>query len=353
MQSDNKTYPIFNDTYEIIDHLGEGKTSKVYLCREIANPSKKVALKLIRNEFISSDPSAISNIESEIQILHGLNHNNVNKIIGYGSNGVCKKPSGRVITQLIYIILEYVPNGLFFDLVQTSGGLGETGGRYFMQQLVDVVKYMQSKNVVHRDLKLENIMVDEKLNLVLGDFGFATYRNVNFLKSYRGTKTYMAPEIKNGQFYDGKKSDIFSLGVILFILVQCLFPFAEAKDDDYYYKLIRSGQLEKYWQKTNGTNLSPEFKDLVLSMLSHDPSKRPTIEQVIQHPWMQKPFSFPEARSAIIKQLKINEYEHIIEEDDEKMVVDETSIGDKSTIDYDSDSYKTPRAQEIKESGIP
>ena len=152
------------------------------------------------------------------------------------------------------------------------------GGRYFMQQLVDVVSYMHSKNVVHRDLKLENIMVDEKLNLVLGDFGFATFKNVNNLKSYRGTKTYMAPEIKQGKRYDGKQTDIFSLGVVLFIIVQCLFPFAEAKDDDYYYKLLLSGDLEKYWLKTNGANLSPEFKDLVLRMVSHDPSKRPTIE---------------------------------------------------------------------------
>jgi len=72
MQSDNKTYPVFNEQYEIIDHLGEGKTSKVYLCREIANPEKKVALKLIRNEFIHSDSAAISNIENEIRILYGL-----------------------------------------------------------------------------------------------------------------------------------------------------------------------------------------------------------------------------------------------------------------------------------------
>jgi len=140
---------------------------------------------------------------------------------------------------------------------------------------------------------------------------------------------------------------MFSLGVILFIVVQCLFPFAEAREDDYYYKLLLTGDLEKYWQKTNGANLSPEFKDLVLRMVSHDPSKRPTIEEVIQHPWMQKPFNFQEARSAIIKQLKVADYEHIIE-DDEKMVVDETSIGDKSTIDYDSDGYRTPRTQEIR-----
>jgi serine/threonine protein kinase len=101
----------------------------------------------------------------------------------------------------------------------------------------------------------------------------------------------MAPEIKAGKTYDGKSTDMFSLGVILFIIVQCLFPFAEARDDDYYYKLLLNGDLEKYWEKTNGSSLSPEFKDLVLRMLSHDPSKRITIEELAQHPWMQKPFN--------------------------------------------------------------
>ena len=139
---------------------------------------------------------------------------------------------------------------------------------------------------------------------------------------------------------------MFSLGVILFIIVQCLFPFAEAKEDDYYYKLILSGDLKKYWQKTNGSSLSPEFKDLVLRMVSHDPSMRPTIEEVIQHPWMQKPFNFQEAKTAIIKQLKVAEYEYIIE-DDEKMVVDESSIGSKSTIDYESENNNSPRVQDV------
>ena len=116
-----------------------------------------------------------------------------------------------------------------------------------MEQLVDSISYMQSKNVAHRDLKLENIMVDDKLNIVIGDFGFATFKHVNCLSSYRGTKTYMAPEIKEGKNYDGKQTDMFSLGVILFIIVQCLFPFAEARGDDYYYNLLLTGQLEKYW----------------------------------------------------------------------------------------------------------
>lgn len=72
---------------------------------------------------------------------------------------------------------------------------------------------------MHRDLKLENILVDDGLTIKVADFGFATYKKINKLKSYRGTKTYMAPEIKEGKVYDGRQSDIFSVGVILFIIV--------------------------------------------------------------------------------------------------------------------------------------
>jgi len=79
------------------------------------------------------------------------------------------------------------------------GGMGEDTVRYFMSQMIDVLTYMQGKGVVHRDLKLENILVDDQMNLKVADFGFATYKKINRLKSYRGTMTYMAPEIKEGK----------------------------------------------------------------------------------------------------------------------------------------------------------
>jgi len=129
------------------------------------------------------------------------------------------KPSGRKIENLVYILLEYVSGGLLFDLCQTMGGMGEEYGRFFLSQMIEVIGYMQGKGVVHRDLKLENILVDEMMNLKVADFGFATYKKITKLQSYRGTMTYMAPEIKEGKVYDGKQIDMFSIGVILFIII--------------------------------------------------------------------------------------------------------------------------------------
>ena len=91
---------------------------------------------------------------------------------------------------------------------------------------------------MHRDLKLDNILVDDDLNLKVADFGFATWKKINRLVSYRGTKTYMAPEIKEHKVYDGRQADIFSAGVILFIIVQGIFPFSDALTDNEHYKLI-------------------------------------------------------------------------------------------------------------------
>ena len=131
---------------------------------------------------------------------------------------------------------------------------------------------MQAQGISHRDIKLENILVDNDMNLKVADFGFATFKDINKLRSYKGTKTYMAPEIKEGKQYDGRQVDVFSTGVVLWIIVHGIYPFQEAKKDDYYYKLMCTGQLAAYWKKTNSENLSDDFKALILKMLSHDPN---------------------------------------------------------------------------------
>merc|ERR1711939_33855 len=296
-------HPIFNDQYEILSSLGEGNTSKVYLCRSLKNPKEMMALKLLRDEFLSRDEKSIKAVEKEIQILQGLKHGNIVNILGYGSDGTVLKPSGRKIENLVYILLEYVSGGLLFDLCQTMGGMGEDYGRFFLNQIIEVVGYMQGKGVVHRDLKLENILVDDNLNLKIADFGFATYKKIDKLKSYRGTMTYMAPEIKEGKVYNGKQIDMFSTGVILFIIVQGIFPFKEAKKDEYFYNLLLQGKLDTYWKKTGGENLSDDFKDLVLRMFNYDGKKRPTVEEIKNHPWMQTPYNVKGVKENIMERL--------------------------------------------------
>jgi serine/threonine protein kinase len=91
---------------------------------------------------------------------------------------------------------------------------------------------MNTKNVVHRDIKLENILLDNQMNLKLADFGFATNKNINKLTTFRGTQSYMAPEIRESKEYDGRQTDIFSLGVVLFTIVVGYFPFSKAELTD-------------------------------------------------------------------------------------------------------------------------
>jgi len=239
-----KKHPVFMNEYDIISSLGEGNTSKVYLIRSIKEPSKQYALKLIRDEFLNRDENSLKSVQQEIQILKSLEHPHIIKCVGYGSDGVVQKPSGRIIDNLVYIMLEFVTGGLLFDLCQTLGGMGEDAGRYFMKQLLNTIEYIQGKGIVHRDLKLENILVDDMLNLKVADFGFATYKRIDKLRSYRGTMTYMAPEIKEGKTYNGKQIDIFSTGVILFIIVNGIFPFKEAKKDEYFYKMLLKGNYD-------------------------------------------------------------------------------------------------------------
>jgi len=218
-----------------------------------------------------------------------MDHSGIVKMLDFGDAGQVLKPSGRLITDLVYIMMEFVQGGLLFDLCQLMSTMGEDSGRFFANQMLDSIEYMHSNRTVHRDLKLENILVDDHLNLKVADFGFASKKSIDCLKSYRGTLTYMAPEIKEGKLYKGTQVDLFSFGVILFIIVQGIFPFKEARAEEYFYNLLLTGQTDLYFSKVGGQDLSPEFKDLVISLFSYDPEKRPTIEQIRSHPWLNKP----------------------------------------------------------------
>jgi len=223
----------------------------------------------------------------------------------YGDAGQVVKPSGRVISNLVYIIMEFVQGGLLFDVCQNMGAMGEDAGRFFLLQMIDSLDYMHQRRVAHRDLKLENILVDDNLNLKIADFGFACYKSIDSLKSYRGTMTYMAPEIKEGKTYKGTQVDLFSMGVILFIMVQGIFPFKEARKEEFFYNLLLTGQIDTYFSKVNGAGLSQEFKSLILGLFEYDGEKRPSLDDIRNHPFLNKPgFDYEATRQQLLSQLR-------------------------------------------------
>ena len=135
--------------------------------------------------------------------------------------------------------------------------------------MIEQLEYINSKNVVHRDIKLENILLDHSMHLKLADFGFATNKHIDKLWEFRGTQSYMAPEIRYGCVYDGRQSDIFSMGVVLFTIVVGYFPFAKAEFEDQFYNLLQigprdvNGIVSDYWRALQASHLSIEFKDLM------------------------------------------------------------------------------------------
>merc|ERR1712048_1088646 len=126
---------------------------------------------ILKEEFLRRDEDSILSVQNEITILKNLNHRGIIRMIDFGDAGQVVKPSGRVINNLVFIVMEYVSGGLLFDLCQTMGAMGEDAGRFFMSQLVASLDY---------------ILVDDHLNLKIADFGFACYKSIDQLKSYRG-----------------------------------------------------------------------------------------------------------------------------------------------------------------------
>ncbi|KAJ3424141.1 protein kinase [Anaeramoeba flamelloides] len=146
-------------------------------------------------------------------------------------------------------------------------------------------EYFHSKNIAHRDLKLENLLLTQDLNLKIIDFGLSHFSPNNVLLStFCGTPTYTAPEILQSIKYDGKKSDIWSIGVIIYVLTVGKFPFASKNANKLYNKIITGSYLLPSF-------LSVELRDLIQRMLKTDPSSRISMSEIKNHPWFHTQFS--------------------------------------------------------------
>lgn len=281
-------FEILDDKYFILSKLGEGATSKVYLVEEKETRNKFAA------KIMDSSRKLDEIFSKEVFILKEVKSPNIISIKGYGYGAVVRKIYD--FKQKNYLLLELASKGDLFDFVSfPKKGFGEKDGRFIFKKILFAVQSLHNKGISHRDLKMENILIDEDYNIKLSDFGYAkSFKEGDYEhlldSSEVGTNLYKAPEIIEGRPYNGRKVDIFSLGVLLFTLVTCKKCFVEcASVDDEAYKFITSYEYEKYWARLGkiGNGLSHEFKDLFLKMISFIPSERPEIGEIIEHPWMK------------------------------------------------------------------
>ncbi|KAJ3720435.1 hypothetical protein C8R42DRAFT_670720 [Lentinula raphanica] len=179
----------------------------------------------------------------------------------------------------IWIVTELCSGGELFDYLTEKGRLTEDETRFLFGQLCLAVAYLHEKGIVHRDLKLENVLLDERCRVKLGDFGFTReFERGVLMDTYCGTTGYASPEMLQGKKYLGAEVDIWSLGVILYVLLTGMLPFDDDDEQIMRDKVILGEFEDPEW-------LSEDARDLIQNILQKEPSQRLTIPQILEHPW--------------------------------------------------------------------
>ncbi|KAF7331227.1 Non-specific serine/threonine protein kinase [Mycena sanguinolenta] len=271
-----RTIPKFGP-YLLLQTLGEGEFGKVKLGLH-SQWGEEVAVKLIRRGNVDT-AVRMSKVEREIEVLRTLKHPNIVRLYDVIETD-----------KYIGIIIEYASGGELFDHILAHRYLRERDASKLFSQLISGVWYIHQKKIVHRDLKLENLLLDRHRNVIITDFGFANrfeHRADDLMQTSCGSPCYAAPELVISEgLYVGSAVDIWSCGVILYAMLAGYLPF----DDDpanpdgdninLLYKYIVNTPLSfpEY--------ISDEARSLLKMMLVPDPRKRASLEDVMRHPWL-------------------------------------------------------------------
>lgn len=254
--------------YQIIKTLGEGSFGKVKLAQHLVT-GQKVALKIINRKTLAKSDMQ-GRVEREISYLRLLRHPHIIKLYDV------IKSNNEII-----MVIEFAGKELF-DYIVLSGKMPEDEARRFFQQIIAAVEYCHRHKIVHRDLKPENLLLDDQLNVKIADFGLSNIMtDGNFLKTSCGSPNYAAPEVISGKLYAGPEVDVWSLGVILYVMLCGRLPF----DDDFIPALFKKISNGVY---TLPNYLSAGAKHLLTRMLVVNPLNRITIHEIMEDEWFKQ-----------------------------------------------------------------
>ncbi|CAI2028338.1 hypothetical protein SEUBUCD646_0H02680 [Saccharomyces eubayanus] len=269
--------------YIVGSTLGEGEFGKVKLgWSKASSPNevpKQVAIKLIRRDTIKKDADKEVKIYREINALKHLTHPNIIYLEEVLQN-----------SKYIGIVLEFVSGGEFYKYIQRKRRLKESSACRLFAQLISGVNYMHSKGLVHRDLKLENLLMDKHENLVITDFGFVNefFEDNELMSTSCGSPCYAAPElVVSTKAYEARKADVWSCGVILYAMLAGYLPW----DDD--HENPTGDDIARLYQYITQTPLKfPEYitpipRDLLRRILVPNPRRRVSLRAIQRHEWLK------------------------------------------------------------------
>jgi len=268
--------PIRVGFYDIERTIGRGNFAVVKLAKHRITKTE-VAIKIVDKSQL--DAANLRKLYREVQILKMLKHDNIIRLYQVMET-----------KDMLYLVSEYAKQGEIFDYIARNGRMSETVARRKFWQIVSAIHFCHNRRVVHRDLKAENLLLDGQGNVKIADFGFSNFWSPNDrLDTWCGSPPYAAPEVFLGQKYIGPEVDIWSLGVVLYVLVCGALPF-----DGGNLQILRDRVLSGRFRIPYF--LSVECESLIRKMLVVDANKRFSLWQVKRHRWMQA--EVPAAESA-------------------------------------------------------
>ncbi|KAI4379474.1 hypothetical protein MLD38_005767 [Melastoma candidum] len=289
--------------YQLGRTVGEGTFAKVKFARNSEN-GESAAIKILAKSTILRH-KMVDQIKREISIMKIVRHPNIVAL----HEVLASKTK-------IYIVLEFVAGGALFDKIVHQGRLSEEECRTFFQQLIDAIAHCHSKGVYHRDLKPENLLLDSHERLKVSDFGLSALHQQSdgLLHTTCGTPNYIAPEVLAKQGYIGAAADVWSCGIILFVLMSGYLPFDET-DLPTLYKKINDAEFScPFW-------FSPGATSLIQKILDPNPKTRIRIDEIRRHPWFQNNY-VPVQQLHEIEEVNLDDVQAVFDDIEEEYVAE-------------------------------